>query len=87
MEAQDGMKLKQHLLPYGYTKRHHVCDFVGEEWKVIVGSTERQKNNLGMEGEKKVRLLFTCGKGKKRTYGKTTWNMERLDYFYTAEKN
>jgi hypothetical protein len=40
-----------------------------------------------MGGEKKERLLFTCGEGKKRTYGKTTWNMERLDYFYTAEKN
>jgi hypothetical protein len=40
-----------------------------------------------MGGEKKERPLLTCGAGKKRTYGKTTQNMEGLDYFYTAEKN
>jgi hypothetical protein len=40
-----------------------------------------------MGGEKKERLLFTHGEGKKRTYGKTMWNMEGLDCFYTAEKN
>jgi hypothetical protein len=48
---------------------------------------KRQKNNPGMGGDKKERPLFNCGEGKKRMYGKTMWNMEVLDYFYTAEKN
>ena len=41
-------------------------------------------NNPGMGGEKKERPLFTRGEGKKRTYGKTVWNMEGLDNFYTG---
>jgi hypothetical protein len=55
--------------------------------KSLGDQKKRQKNNPGMEGEKKQRPLFTCGEGKKRIYGKTTWNMEGLDYFYTVEKN
>jgi hypothetical protein len=55
--------------------------------KSLWDQKKRQKNNPGMEGEKKERPLFTCGEGKKRTYGKTVWNMEGLDYFYSAGKN
>ncbi len=55
--------------------------------KSLWDQKKRWKSNPGMGGEKKERLLFTGGEGKKRTYGKTMWNMEGLDYFYTAEKN
>ncbi len=37
--------------------------------KSLWDQQNRQKNNPGMEGEKKERLLFTCGEGKKRMYG------------------
>ncbi len=37
--------------------------------------------------EKKLRSLFTSGKGKKRLFGKSVWMRERLEYFYTVERN
>jgi hypothetical protein len=40
LELKYGTKHEYSLLPDGYTKQHRVCDFVGEEWKVIVGSKE-----------------------------------------------
>jgi hypothetical protein len=55
--------------------------------KSLWDQKKRQMNNPGMGGEKKERPLFTRGEGKKRTYGKTVWNMEGLDYFFTVEKN
>jgi hypothetical protein len=55
--------------------------------KLSWGQKKRQMDNPGMGGEKKERPLFTCGECKKRTYGKTMWNMEALDYFHTVEKN
>jgi hypothetical protein len=55
--------------------------------KSLWDQKEKQKYNPRMEGEKKERPLFTCREGQKRTYDKTTWNMEGLDYFYIAEKN
>ncbi len=38
-------------------------------------------------GEKKLCLLFTSGKGKKRLFGNSVWTRERLEYFYMAERN
>ncbi len=38
-------------------------------------------------GEKKLRLLFTSSKGKKRLFGKSMWTREGLEYFYMAERN
>jgi hypothetical protein len=38
-------------------------------------------------GEKKLRPLFTSGKGKKRMFGKSVWTREGLEYFYMAERN
>jgi hypothetical protein len=70
------------------TPRNIVCVILlVKNGKSLWDQKKRQKNNPGMEGEKKERPIFTCGEGKKRMYRKTTWNMERLDYFYTAEKN
>jgi hypothetical protein len=37
--------------------------------------------------EKKLRPIFTSGKGKKRVFGESIWTREGLEYFYTAEKN
>jgi hypothetical protein len=36
-------------------------------------------------GEKKLRPLFTSGKGKKRLSGKSVWMRDGLEYFYMAE--
>jgi hypothetical protein len=38
-------------------------------------------------GEKKMRLLFTNSKGKKKLFGKSVWTREGLEYFYRAESN
>ncbi len=38
-------------------------------------------------GEKKLRLLFTSGKGKDRLFGKSMWTMEGFEYFYMVERN
>ncbi len=37
-------------------------------------------------GEKKLRLLFTSSKCKKRLFEKSVWTREGLEYFYTAER-
>jgi hypothetical protein len=50
-----------------------------------VGSKEKTEElSRDGGGEKNERPLFTCGEGKKRMYGKTTWSMEGLDYFCIA---
>jgi hypothetical protein len=38
-------------------------------------------------GEKKMRPLFTSGKGKKRLFRKRRWMRDGLEYFYMAESN
>jgi hypothetical protein len=38
-------------------------------------------------GEKKMCLLFTSGKGKKRLFGKCVWTRDGLEYFYMVESN
>jgi hypothetical protein len=38
-------------------------------------------------GEKKLYLLFTSSKGKKRLFGKSMWTREGLEYFYMVEMN
>ncbi len=57
------------------------------------------KNGLGMweqarrqqdsrtRVESKALPLFTKGEGQKRESGKTVWNNDRLNFYYTAEKN
>ena len=37
--------------------------------------------------EKKLRPLFTGGKGEKRTLGKSLWNKVGMKFFRTAENN
>ncbi len=45
---------------------------------------------LGVEAmenlEKKLKPLFTCGSGQKRTQGKSLWNLEGMKYFHQAKK-
>jgi hypothetical protein len=43
--------------------------------------------NLHSGGEKKLCLLFTSGKGKKRLFRKSMWMREGFKYFYMAEMN
>ena len=45
----------------------------------------KDRNSQG--GEKKVLPLFTKGEGQKRESGKTVWNNEGLNFYYTAELN
>jgi len=45
------------------------------------------ENSHKAGGEKKLRPIFTSGKGKKRVFGENVWTREGLEYFYTAEKN
>lgn len=37
--------------------------------------------------EKKLRPLFTSGRGKKREYGTSLWTDEGMEFYYTGEKN
>jgi hypothetical protein len=37
--------------------------------------------------EKKSKPLFTSGSGKKRTQGKSLWNLEGMKYVHRMEKN
>jgi hypothetical protein len=37
--------------------------------------------------EKKALPLFTKGEGQKRESGRTIWNNEGLNFYYTAERN
>ena len=37
--------------------------------------------------EKKARPLFSAGEGRKRESGKTVWNNDGLEFYYTAERN
>jgi hypothetical protein len=49
-----------------------------------------QMQDLGEEAkdnpEKKLKPLFTCGSGQKRTQGKSLWSLEGMKYFHRAEK-
>jgi hypothetical protein len=47
----------------------------------------RMAANPHGSGEKKLRPLFTSGKGKKRLFRKSVWTREGLEYFYTMERN
>ncbi len=47
----------------------------------------RMVANLHGGGVKKLRPLFTSGKGKKRLFGNSVWTREGLEYFYKAERN
>jgi hypothetical protein len=46
----------------------------------------RQQNNP-TQIERKAQPLFTTGEGKKKESGRTVWNDEGLNFYYTAEKN
>ncbi len=37
--------------------------------------------------EKKLKPLFTGGRGQKRTQGKSVWNLEGIKYIHLEEKN
>ncbi len=36
--------------------------------------------------EKKLKALFTCGSGQKRTQGESLWNLEGMNYFLQVKK-
>ncbi len=47
-----------------------------------LGAEEAMKNP-----EKKLKPLFTSGSGRKRTQGKSLWNLDGMKYFHRAEKH
>ena len=47
----------------------------------------RMDRDRNSQGEKKALPLFTKGEGQKRESGKTVWNDEGLNFYYTAEMN
>lgn len=46
-----------------------------------VWNTKKTKLFPSAEPEKKVKPLFTLGKGQKKTFGKSTWSMEGKKYY------
>jgi hypothetical protein len=56
---------------------------------VIKNGQERwdQAKNPSASPEKKLKPLFSSGEGRKRESGKSMWNKEGLEFYYTVEKN
>ena len=48
---------------------------------------DRMAANPHSNPEKKLRPLFTSGRGKKREYGTSLWTDEGMEFYYTGEKN
>jgi hypothetical protein len=49
--------------------------------------TKKRKENPEARHEKRAKPLFSTGEGKRRESGKTVWNNDGLEFFYTAERN
>ncbi len=49
--------------------------------------TKRHQENPEARHEKRAKPLFSTGEGKRRESGKTVWNNDGLEFFYTAERN
>ncbi len=49
--------------------------------------TKRRQENPEARREKRAKPLFSTGEGKWRESGKTVWNNDGLEFFYTAERN
>ncbi len=49
--------------------------------------SKRCQENPEARHEKRVKPLFSTGEGKRRESGKTVWNNNGLEFFYTAERN
>ncbi len=45
-----------------------------------------QAKNPSTSPEKKLKPLFSSGEGRKRESGKSMWNKEGLEFYYTVEK-
>ena len=48
---------------------------------------KRLMSNPDAAPEKKEKPLFSTGEGKKRESGKSVWNNEGLEFYYSVEKN
>ena len=57
--------------------------------KNVLGMWEqvRRQQDNPTQVENKALPLFTKGEGQKRESGKTVWNNEGLNFYYTAERN
>jgi hypothetical protein len=49
--------------------------------------TKKRKENPEARHEKRAKPLFSTGEGERRESGKTVWNNDGLEFFYTAERN
>ncbi len=49
--------------------------------------TKRLQENPEARHEKRAKPLFSTGEKKRRESGKTVWNNDGLEFFYTAERN
>ncbi len=49
--------------------------------------TKRRQENPEARHDKRAKLLFSTGEGERRESGKTVWNNDGLEFFYTAERN
>ncbi len=57
----------------------------GEMWDQDIRMKELGDKAMGKQ-EKKMRLFFTQGDGKKRTKGESLWNKEGMGFFSSAEE-
>jgi hypothetical protein len=55
--------------------------------KDMLDQTKKRKENPEARHEKRAKPLFSTGEGKRRESGKTVWNNDGLEFFYTAERN
>lgn len=56
-------------------------------WDQTIRMMNSRDRDRDSEDEKKTLPLFTQGEGQKRESGKTVWNKDGLNYYYTAEMN
>ncbi len=49
--------------------------------------TKKHKENPKARHKMRAKLLFSTGGGKRRESGKTVWNNDELEFFYTEERN
>ncbi len=49
--------------------------------------TKKRKENPEARHGKIAELLFSIGEGKGRESGKTVWNNDGLEFFYTVERD
>ena len=49
--------------------------------------TKRRQENPEARHEKRAKLLFSTGEGKRRESGKTVWKNDGLEFLYTAERS